>query len=397
LGVAIALVGAGVHMAGDGVLAFSTALTALSVSGVAATAAIVAMVKGIIGLIPTAMAALAAGIIAFASVISTGGPAITKALVTVLNSLITAITTLAPKIVGALLSLILMLVQKMESSVPQMVSSGLRMLTGILQGIANNIGKVVTTATSVVVNFINGIANNLPRVIQSGVNLVLSFINGVANAIRSNSRALGAAGANLGTAIVEGMANAIAGGIGVITSAARRLASNALNAAKGALGIHSPSTAFYDVGKQSVQGAANAVEDYSDVLSKSTAGMGKDAILSFRKSIAGMSDIITAPVDFAPKITPVLDLSNVKKNSAMISSMLETTPITVEAAYISASTASAGYEANKAAAAAVTAGDTITEEVTFIQNNTSPKALSDAEIYRQTKSQLSRAKGVLIG
>jgi hypothetical protein len=30
-----------------------------------------------------------------------------------------------------------------------------------------------------------------------------------------------------------------------------------------------------------------------------------------------------------------------------------------------------------------------------VQNNTSPKALSSAELYRQTNNQLSRAKGAL--
>ena len=35
------------------------------------------------------------------------------------------------------------------------------------------------------------------------------------------------------------------------------------------------------------------------------------------------------------------------------------------------------------------------DRFTFIQNNTSPKALSEATIYRQTKNQISTAKGAL--
>jgi hypothetical protein len=35
----------------------------------------------------------------------------------------------------------------------------------------------------------------------------------------------------------------------------------------------------------------------------------------------------------------------------------------------------------------------ISSPITFVQNNNSPKALSTAEIYRQTKNQLSVAKG----
>ena len=34
-------------------------------------------------------------------------------------------------------------------------------------------------------------------------------------------------------------------------------------------------------------------------------------------------------------------------------------------------------------------------DITFNQYNSSPKAISDADIYRQTKNQISVAKGVL--
>lgn len=248
LAAAVTLLGIGVLAAGAGVFLFATGLTALAAAGVAGTAAIVGIVSGLVGLIPMVMEQIGKGLIAFAKVIATAGPAITKAIVVVLESLISAIVRVTPKIVDALLRMLSMMLSKMLQYVPKMVDTGLKLLIGILQGIANNIGKVIDTATKVAVNFINGVARNLPKIIQAGVNLILSFINGVTKAIDSNAEKLGAAGGRLAVAIVKGMAKGIMAGIGEIKNAAVSVAKSALDGAKSFLGIHSPSKEFEKVG-----------------------------------------------------------------------------------------------------------------------------------------------------
>jgi tape measure domain-containing protein len=277
LGAAIALIGIGTLAAGAGLLAFSVGLTALSAAGVASAAAITAVGSAIINLIPAAMAALARGIVAFAGVISGAGPQMTQAMTTLIMSLLNAINKVAPKIISTLANLILKLLTTLAKYVPQFVTAGLRLITGVLQGIANNVGKMVTAATNIVVNFLNGISRNIPRVIQAAVNLILAFVNGLANAIRSNqgrvdaamqnlaSAAISAFGhaitnvSSLGTNIVAGIALGISNGIGVVVSAARNLAHSALNAAKAALGIHSPSREFEKLGKFTNEGYAKGL------------------------------------------------------------------------------------------------------------------------------------------
>ena len=248
LAAAVTLLGVGLLAAGAGVFLFATGLTVLAAAGVAGTAAIVGIVKGLVGLIPYVMKQIGLGLIAFAEVIATAGPAITKALVTVLESLISAIVRVTPKIVDALLKMLSMMLSKMLQYVPKMVDTGLKLLIGILTGIANNIGKVIDTATKVAVNFINGVARNLPKIIQAGVNLILSFINGVTKAIDQNAEKLGAAGGRLAVAIVKGMAKGIMAGLGEIKNAAVSVAKSALDGAKNFLGIHSPSKEFEKVG-----------------------------------------------------------------------------------------------------------------------------------------------------
>lgn len=254
LGVALGLLGVAMLAAGAGVFLFSSGLAVLAAVGTAGAAAIIGIVSGLIGLIPKLMTEIGKGVVAFAKVIATAGPAIFKAMTTVISSMIKAIAVLTPQIVTTLLRMLTMLLQQLANYVPKMVSAGMRLIIGILNGIAQNIGKMITAATNVVVNFLNGIAKNLPRIIESGVHLILSFINGITKALNAHSSELGAAGGRLAMAIVKGMVKGIASGIGEVVSAAKHLASAALDKAKSVLGINSPSKEFEKIGKFVVEG-----------------------------------------------------------------------------------------------------------------------------------------------
>lgn len=259
LGVAIALLGAGVALAGVGLMAFSAGLILLSAAGAAGTAALVAMVAALIGLIPMILIKIGEGIIGILGVIADSGSAFIDAAVTLLSSLITAIGIVGPQAIDVLFDLIMQLVDKLEVNVPKFVDSGLKMINGILRGIRDNISETVTVALEVVAEFINGIAKGLPKVLESAANLIISFVNGVADTIEKKSTELGAAGGRMAVAIINGMIKGISAGIGEIVSAITRMANEALDAAKRALGIASPSKEFENIGKYVTEGFAKGI------------------------------------------------------------------------------------------------------------------------------------------
>jgi len=249
LGLAVTLLGVGMMAAGAGVFLFATGLTALAAAGAAGAAAIVGIVAGLIGLIPEVMKQIGLGLIAFAGVIATAGPAITKAIETVLNALIDAIVRLVPKIINALYVMLTKMMNTMLKYVPNLVETGMKLVTAILNGIAKNLPQLIDAATKVAVKFIEGVGRSLPKIIDAGVKMIISFIDGVTKAINSNSEKLGAAGGRLAVAIVKGMVKGLLSGLGEIKNAAVGVANSALDAAKGALGIHSPSKEFEKIGK----------------------------------------------------------------------------------------------------------------------------------------------------
>lgn len=386
LGIAVGILGVALLAAGVGVLAFATAFQILSVSGVAGAAAIIVIVQKLLGVLPMVVTALGETVIAFANMIKKTGPAITEAMTVILLSLLNAITRLSPKIVSTLGLLLSLLLSAMIKYIPKMADAGMRIITGVLNAIAQNMGKMVTAGTNVVVKFLEGIGNNLPRVIQAGVDLAIKFVNGVADGIRDNSGRMGEAGGNLASAIVEGMVRGIAGGIGSVTTAAGNLAKSALDKAKSVLGINSPSKEFIEVGKFSTEGLAVGFVKYSSVATKAAAGVGADSVEALRKSISGISDVLTTDANFKPIVRPVLDLTDVKKQASQIGSVIPPVSLDTNLSYSQAKAASDGVSANQAAQAA-SAGSSTT--LNYTQNNNSPKALSNTEIYRQTKSQLS--------
>jgi tape measure domain-containing protein len=173
-----------------------------------------------------------------------------------------------------------------------------------------------------------------------------------------------------------------------------KLADAMVKAIKKKLHIKSPSRVFAEIGGFSALGLVKGLDEMSGLVQTSAARIGDKAIESLGRSLSGMSDLVTSNVDIRPTITPVLDLSSVKKDASQIGSMLNGQSLSVQSAYSKAANLSAGYMSIQSATDAA-ATSTPPTEVTFNQYNNSPKALSSADIYRQTNNQLSVAKNAL--
>lgn len=394
LGVAVTLLGAGMLLAGAGVLAFSVGLTALAISGAAGAAAIVAIVAGLVGVLPMVAKALGEAVITFALVIATAGPAIVEAMTVVILSVAQAIDETSPQVITALLKLLVLFLEEVQKATPRIAEATYKILIAMLEAIRNNIRKVYSTALEIIAEFLKGIGDGLPKVIQAGVELIISFIKGLAKAIDANSERMGEAGGELGAAIIKGMAKGLLAGSSVVTNAAKDVAKAALKAAMKALGIASPSKEFYALGRNSSESAGMGLSDYAYVAEKAAKELGEESILALKKTLTGLDSLVQSDINTAPVISPVLDLSGMRRSSEEIGKLLRTRTISLDAAFTTAKDAASGFQFNRDVEAenAATESDT---RIEFNQYNSSPKALSEAEIYRQTNNQLSAVKGAL--
>jgi hypothetical protein len=396
LGIAAALIGVGALAAGTGLLLFSAGFIALTGAAALGSEAIKMALLTLISLIPEAMAAFAQGIIDFALVIANGGVEFTAAMTTLLTSLIDAIGVVGPKVIETLWKLLMLMATKLQQNVPILVEKGANLIIGVLNGITSKVPLIARAGTNLMIALMRAISTEVPRLADEGAKAIIKLVNGISTAIDNNAAAMGAAGGRLAAAIVRGMVNGIGAGVGEIIGAAQDMANSALTAAKNALGIHSPSREFYEVGDYSAQGLVNALKQSTKVVGAAGEGMGEAALEGTKKAMATMGQDVTG-VDLAPVIRPVLDLSQVRQDAQLIAGILGTPKLTLDKSVSYATEArNAGNQAEASKLDAYFQNQehekNMRNAMIFNQYNNSPKALSNAEIYRKTNNQLSVAK-----
>ncbi|QFP95418.1 tape measure protein [Arthrobacter phage Makai] len=423
-GAALIIVGTGALLTGAGLLLMATALTAVAAAGAAGLALLVAGVTALLGLLPWGMQQLGLGIVELAKVLGDNVPTFIQAGVKLLKGLLEGLRQVLPDIVSFIFEMILMILYKIRDNIPLIVQAGFDILIGFLRGIANNIGRVVTTATDVIVKFLNGIANNIGRIVDAGVNLVVKFlegigknirrvtdagadlvidaINAVAGTIESRSGELRAAGERLAWAIADGMTGGMASKARNIATQAWELGAKAIAAIKGAIDSNSPSKESRKLGSYLGWGFALGISDLGHLSQRSATQVGSNALEAMKASIRNAGSDLDGGMLMHPTITPVLDLSEVRKESGRIAGMLTLPTLDIMGTYQTA----AAVVASQREQARIDAenSEASREEgegvnVTYVQNLYSPKPLSRAEIYRGTRNQLSEIKsekGVLI-
>jgi tape measure domain-containing protein len=394
LAAGIALLGLAVLAAGLGVLAFAAGLTLLAAAGTGAVAAIVGIVAGLVGLIPYVMEQIALGLIAFAKVIAVSGPAILEAITTVMSAFLDAIITVTPKVVQALVGMLTQMLDALVKAVPKMIDAGMKILVSFLKGIADHIGEVVDQGARIIVAFLDGIGRNAGKIISAAVDMIFDFIAAIADAIRNSGDRLVEAGWDIATAIIEGIVKGLWALVKKVIGVMVDIAKKAWNAVMDFFGIASPSKKFIWLSKQLMLGMAKGLEDYGHLAAESAVGVGENVVDSMGKTLDGLSSVLGKDlIDFNPTISPVLDLTQVKKDANELSNLLDLPVFDVNGTYTGAKSAGSGFENNRADNEDDSAqGPSERPTYTFNQTNNSPKALSPAEIYRQTNNLISKTK-----
>ena len=126
---------------------------------------------------------------------------------------------------------------------------------------------------------------------------------------------------NAGVYICKGLKNGISDQSPSIASKVKAVMKAALEAAKKALGINSPSKEFYKIGDFGGQGFINALDDYSTTSYKAGSKMATSAREGLRYAMSKLNGVINGDISMQPTIRPVLDLSDVRSGARVIGSL----------------------------------------------------------------------------
>lgn len=166
------------------------------------------------------------------------------------------------------------------NGIVSIVSSCINAVASIIRAITNAIKGNWRAAWNDVKSAFSGIWNSLSGVVSGAFGGVISAISSgmgrAINAVRSKAESLFSAGRNF----VMGFVKGIRGAIGSAVDAAAHMAKSALNAAKSALGIHSPSRVMRDqVGYYVVAGFANGLTDNKSMVAKAAQALADCAVV----------------------------------------------------------------------------------------------------------------------
>ncbi|HDA0207882.1 TPA: hypothetical protein RPI02_002671 [Staphylococcus aureus] len=135
----------------------------------------------------------------------------------------------------------------------------------------------VSTITSTLINFVN-------RVVQGFVNVVNKVSQGMTNAVNKVKSFVDdfvSAGADMIRGLMRGIGNMARD----LAEKAASVAKGALNAAKRALGIHSPSREFMDVGMYSMLGFVKGIDNHSSKVIRNVSNVADKVVDAFQPTL----------------------------------------------------------------------------------------------------------------
>jgi hypothetical protein len=392
-GLAVLLIGTGGYLAALGIFLLGVALGSLVAAIAAGGATLILFVQQMINLIPFIAIKIGEGFVALLKVIADSIPLIITALGKILIGLLQLVRDIIPPLVKTVMTFIDTLLKELEANIGNFVKTGLFIIAGILDGLAQGVPMVIEKGTDLAIAVLRGMRDNYPRLMKEMAKTFLTLLKAIRETIEEYLPDIMEEGRKIGLALIDGMTGGLGTKVVEFGDAVANLGNTAIDALKDRLGIESPSKEFSKLGKYTGQGLINGLASTATTVYKQAQFVGTMAYDGLKSTISKMSDIVLDNINTDPTIRPVLDLSAVKKDASLIEGLIRPSDISIGTSYAQASSIALN---NKVAAQQAAPTQEVTNKsdtnITFVQNNNSPKALSASEIYRQTKNQISAVK-----
>ena len=232
-------------------------------------------------------------------------PKIVDTVVTCLSAVLDGIVEFVPKMVEAGLQIMTGFLQGIADNIGGVVEAGVNIITEFLTALGNELPRIVDAGFQMMISFINGLADSIStntpvltaaignlmnavinaaitlitgsigNFLSAGANVFGGFINGLKSKVSSiistvsqmisqvvsNIKSKVSSFVSAGGELINGFITGIKNKISEAASWAANLAKSALDAAKNALGIASPSKAFIAIGKYIGEGLAQGIRD----------------------------------------------------------------------------------------------------------------------------------------
>lgn len=289
--------------------------------------------------ISTLAAAVFTGFTEVTNAVTTSMTSVSAAVQTGMLGVVTAISTSMQSVATATSTAFSGISTAIQSSISSISANINQGMSGVSQTITSRVSEIQNSFTqmnSIVNQIVRSMMAMMSSSISSGMSasasLVSSGMSYIISIVSSYNGSARSAGYNVGYYISAGVADGMNANMWAIESAANRIISKAREAARAAADIHSPSRLFAkDVGKFIPMGVAKGIGDaMPKMVDEVTDSFGKgfsdaadsvvtqgdvfaNAVSDAVNGIGDMLDVAIDDMNYAPTITPVVDMSNLDK------------------------------------------------------------------------------------
>ena len=125
---------------------------------------------------------------------------------------------------------------------------------------------------------------------------------------------------SIGSYLIAGMVSGIASQQGALESQVKSLEAKAERAVRAKAKIKSPSRVWMQIGAYMGEGLAIGIKNSGEEVIHASAGLATTSEDAIQSAIASITDAMNNDFDMNPKITPVVDLTNVRNSAAFANS-----------------------------------------------------------------------------
>lgn len=229
---------------------------------------VIALIKGLVAAIPTLLTTLAEML-----------PTIIQSLVDMFVQVAKAFAEQAPVIMPIVVNGIIDALITLLENADVIIDACLALILGLTEGIIQVLPVLIERLPEIVQKILEALIEAAPVLMKAGIELIIMIVKGTVQAIPTLIKSLWTLSTQtIPNAIREAIPKAIQAGKDMIKGLwngiknfdlkgnMKKLASQALDGFKSMLGIHSPSTAFAYLGKMSMLGYTNQIEDMKGML-----------------------------------------------------------------------------------------------------------------------------------
>lgn len=211
------------------------------------------ILSGIMSLAGTLLTTIGSLLLSLLTAIGEWGLNMVSKAIEVGTNFVTNIVTYISQLPGQIATFISNILSDISSFASNMASEAVQAGSQFLNNVANYVSQLPARVSQSISSILSNVSSFASNMASKAVEAASNFASNIKNGLASLPDEM----ASIGTNIVQGIVNGITNAAGNLYNSLKNLASNALESAKSALGIKSPSRVFRDeVGKWIPEGIA---------------------------------------------------------------------------------------------------------------------------------------------